>query len=325
MPTSDASKAVTSAPVAMRLTAITYAAEQVNLYELRPVSGEPVPDFTAGAHVDLHLPNGFVRQYSIANPESERHRYVLGVKREAEGRGGSRLIHDELRVGTILEVSAPRNNFRLVETAEHSVLIAGGIGITPIVSMVARLRSLGCSWELHHAVRRRSEAAFVDELSAGGGAVHLHVDEERGGVLDVARLVGAAPAEAHLYCCGPAAMLDAFKAATSSRPASSVHLEYFTADVPSPAVEGGFVVELARSKLQVTIPPGKTILEALRARGVTVPSSCEQGICGSCETRVLAGQPDHRDLLLSDEEKAANEFMMICCSGSKSSVLVLDL
>lgn len=318
-------KAAASDPVAMRLTAITYAAEQVNLYEFRPVSGGPVARFTAGAHVDLHLPNGFVRQYSIANSEDERHRYVLGVKREAAGRGGSRLIHDELRVGTVLHVGEPRNNFQLVETAPHSVLIAGGIGVTPIVSMVARLRTLGRSWELHYAVRRRSEAAFLDELSAGGGPIHLHVDEERGGVLDVARLLGAAPQEAHLYCCGPTAMLDAFTAAASSRPPSSVHLEHFAATVPSPAVEGGFIVELARSKLQVVIPSGQTILEALRARGVTVPSSCEQGICGSCETRVLAGKPDHRDLLLSDEEKAANEFMMICCSGSKSAVLVLDL
>jgi vanillate O-demethylase ferredoxin subunit len=318
-------KGAASEPVAMRLTTITYAADQVNLYEFRPVSGGPVARFTAGAHVDLHLPNGFVRQYSIASSEDERDRYVLGVKREAAGRGGSRLIHDELRVGTVLHVGAPRNNFQLIETAAYSVLIAGGIGVAPIVSMVARLRSLGRSWELHYAVRRHGEAAFVDELLAGGGPIHLHVDEEQGGVLDLARLVGAAPEEAHLYCCGPTPMLEAFTAATSPRPASSVHLEYFTASVPSPAIEGGFVVELARSKLHVSIPPGKTILEALRARGVTVPSSCEQGICGSCETRVLAGKPDHRDLLLSDEEKAANEVMMICCSGSRSGVLVLDL
>ena len=164
-------------------------------------------------------------------------------------------------------------------------------------------------------------SATLGVISTMGGAARTR----RGGMLDVARLVSETPAEAHLYCCGPMAMLDAFKTATSSRPASSVHLEYFTADVPSPAVEGGFVVELARSKLQISIPPGKTILEALRAHGVVVPSSCEQGICGSCETRVLAGTPDHRDLLLSDGEKAANEFMMICCSGSKSAVLVLDL
>jgi vanillate O-demethylase ferredoxin subunit len=190
--------------------------------------------------------------------------------------------------------------------------------------MIARLRSLGRSWELHYAVRRRSEAAFLDELGAGGDCVHLHVDEEQGGVLDLARLIGAAPAEAHLYCCGPTPMLEAFTAAASSWPAPRVHLEHFSAAL-SPAVESGFIVELARSKLRVSIPPGQTILEALRARGVAVQASCEQGICGSCETRVLAGEPDHRDMLLSCEEKAANEVMMICCSGSRSPVLVLDL
>ncbi len=311
-------------PVALRLTAITYAAEQVHLYEFRPVSGTTVPAFTAGAHVDLHLPNGLVRQYSIANAQDERHRYVLGVKRDAAGRGGSRFLHDELRVGTVLEVGGPRNNFPLVEAASHSVLIAGGIGVTPIVSMIARLRSLGRPWELHYAVRRRGEAAFLDELLAGDGHVRLHVDEEQGGVLDVARIVGTAPEQAHLYCCGPTPMLEAFTAATSSRPAERVHLEYFSSSI-APAVESGFIVELARSKLRIEIPPGQTILDTLRARGLKVQSSCEQGICGSCETRVLAGEPDHRDLLLSDAEKATNEVMMICCSGSRSAVLVLDL
>ncbi len=311
-------------PAAMRLTAITYAAEQVHLYEFRPVSGTSVRPFTAGAHVDLHLPNGLVRQYSIANAQDERDRYVLGVKRDAAGRGGSRFLHDDLRVGTVLEVGGPRNNFPLVEAASHSVLIAGGIGITPIVSMVARLRSLARPWELHYAARRRSEAAFLDELLAGDGHVRLHVDEEQGGVLDVARIVGTAPEKAHLYCCGPTPMLEAFTAAASSRPAERVHLEYFSSSI-APAVESGFIVELARSKLRIEIPPGQTILDTLRARGLKVQSSCEQGICGSCETRVLAGQPDHRDLLLSDAEKATNEVMMICCSGSRSPILVLDL
>jgi tetrachlorobenzoquinone reductase len=245
--------------VAMRLTAITYAAEQVHLYEFRPVSGTSIAPFTAGAHVDLHLPNGLVRQYSIANAQDERHRYVLGVKRDAAGRGGSRFLHDELRVGTVVEVGGPRNNFPLVEAAAHSVLIAGGIGVTPIVSMVARLRSLARPWELHYAVRRRREAAFLDELLAGDGHVRLHVDEEQGGLIDLAAIVRAAPAEAHLYCCGPAPMLEAFTAAARSRSAERVHLEYFSSAV-APAVESGFVVELARSKLRVEIPPGQTIL-----------------------------------------------------------------
>ena len=190
--------------------------------------------------------------------------------------------------------------------------------------MVARLRSLGRPWELHYAVRRRGEAAFLDELLADGGHVRLHIDEEQGGVLDVARIVGTAPEPAHLYCCGPTPMLEAFTAAASSWPAERVHLEYFSSSI-APAVESGFIVELARSKLRIEIPPGQTILDTLRARGLEVQSSCEQGICGSCETRVLAGEPDHRDLLLSDAEKATNKVMMICCSGSRSPILVLDL
>jgi tetrachlorobenzoquinone reductase len=317
-------KVVDAAPIAMRLNTITYAADQVHLYEFRPASGGLVPPFTAGAHVDLHLPNGLIRQYSIANPQDQRDRYVLGVKREAAGRGGSRFMHDELRVGTVLDVGGPRNNFPLIESAAHSVLIAGGIGITPIVSMSARLRSLGCSWQLHYAVRHRSDAAFLDELQPGGANVHVHIDEEKGAVLDVAGIVRAARADAHLYCCGPAPMLDVFTTAAASRPARHVHVEHFSATT-SPAVEGGFIVELARSKLRIPIANGQTILAALRAHGVAAQSSCEQGICGSCETRVLAGEPDHRDLLLSAEERATNEVMMICCSGSRSAVLVLDL
>jgi tetrachlorobenzoquinone reductase len=317
-------KVAASATIAMRLTGISYAAEQVHLYEFRPVSGAPVPRFTAGAHVDLHLPNGLVRQYSIANAEEQGDRYVLGVKRETAGRGGSRFMHDELRVGAVLAVGGPRNNFPLVEAATHSVLIAGGIGVTPIVSMVARLRSLRRSWELHYAVRRRSEAAFLDELRAGDGPQRLHVDEEQGGVLDVSRIVRAAPRDAHLYCCGPTPMLEAITVAAAAWPSQQVHLEHFSASIAAP-VERGFVVELARSKVRVSIAPGQTILEALRARGVKVETSCEQGICGSCETRVLSGEPDHRDLLLSPEERATNEVMMICCSGSRSKVLVLDL
>jgi len=174
----ETARGAAAEPVAMRLTAIRYAAEQVHLYEFRLVSGDPVRRFTAGAHVDLYLPNGLVRQYSIANGEDERDRYLLGVKREAAGRGGSRFIHDGPHVGTALPVGGPRNNFPLVEDAAHSVLIAGGIGVTPIVSMAARLRTLGRRWQLNYAVRRRSEAAFLDELRASG-RFHLHVDEEK--------------------------------------------------------------------------------------------------------------------------------------------------
>lgn len=306
-----------------RLTAIRYAAEGIHLYEFARVDGAALPAFTAGAHVDLHLPNGLVRQYSLCNPQQETHRYVVGIKRDPASRGGSTYVHDQLKVGTVLQLSAPRNHFALHEEARHSVLIAGGIGVTPIACMVQRLRALGASFELHYSVRRREEAAFLQELA--GPELHLHVDAEHGNQpLPLAQMIGRAPQDAHLYCCGPGPMLDAFEAACAGRPADHVHLERFAAAAPIVA-EGGFTVQLARAGRSVFVAKGCTILDTLRQEGVPVAASCEQGICGSCETRVLSGRPDHRDSLLSEQEKQANNVMMVCCSGSKDPVLVLDL
>lgn len=313
-----------SAPLLhLRLVSIRYAAEGIHLYELQAPEGGCLPAFSAGAHVDLHLPNGLVRPYSLCNAPHETHRYVVGIKRDPASRGGSRYIHDTLRVGTIIATSAPRNHFPLDEQAAHTVLIAGGIGITPIACMVQRLRAIGRPFEVHYSVRRREEAALLDTLA--GPQLHLHVDAEQGGrPLDLAALVAAAPREAHLYCCGPAPMLDAYEKATAQRPREQVHLERFSAATPA-ATEGGFTVQLARSGRSIQVASGVTILDALRGEGITLQASCEQGICGSCETRVLAGRPDHRDALLSEEEKQANQVMMVCCSGSKDPVLVLDL
>jgi tetrachlorobenzoquinone reductase len=307
----------------VRLTAIRYAAEGIHLYELSALDGAALRPFSAGAHIDLHLPNGLVRQYSLCNPQQETHRYVVGIKRDAGGRGGSRYVHEQLKVGTVLQVGAPRNHFALHEEARHSVLMAGGIGVTPIACMVQRLRDLGASFEVHYSVRRREEAAFLDVLS--GSQLHLHVDAESGNrPLPIADIVARAAPDAHLYCCGPAPMLDAFEAAGAGRPSGHVHLERFAAAAPVVAA-GGFTVQLARSGRSIRIAQGCTILDTLRQEGVSVQASCEQGICGSCETRVLAGTPDHRDALLSDAEKAANKVMMVCCSGSRDPILVLDL
>lgn len=307
----------------VRLTAIRYAAEGIHLYEFRSVDGGTLPAFTAGAHIDLHLPNGLVRPYSLCNPQEESDRYVTGIKRDASSRGGSRYIHDQLRVGEVLQISMPRNHFALHEEARHTVLIAGGIGVTPIACMAQRLRALGASFEVHYSVRRREDAALMDLLS--GPQLHLSVDSENQGCpLDLASIVGRSPDDAHLYCCGPAPMLDAFEQVTAGRPAHQVHLERFASATPVSA-DGGFTVQLARSGRNVPVVPGSTILEALRQAGVELQASCEQGICGSCETRVLAGRPDHRDSLLSDAEKQSNQVMMVCCSGSKDPLLVLDL
>jgi tetrachlorobenzoquinone reductase len=315
--------AVEAGTLRARLTAIRYAAEGIHLYEFSALDGGALPPFTAGAHVDLQLPNGLVRQYSLCNPQQETHRYVVGIKRDAASRGGSSYVHEQLRVGQVLAIGGPRNHFALHEEARHSVLIAGGIGVTPIACMAQRLRAIGASFEVHYSVRRRAEAAFLDVLA--GPELHLHVDAEHGNApLPLAEVVTRAPAEAHLYCCGPGPMLDAFETATAGRPAGHAHLERFAAAAPA-ATAGGFTVQLARAGRSLFVAPGCTILDTLRDNGIAVQASCEQGICGSCETRVLSGRPDHRDSLLSDEEKQANQVMMVCCSGSKDPVLVLDL
>lgn len=310
----------------VRLKRISFEAENVNSYELVAIEGDLVP-FTAGSHIDLHLSNGMIRSYSLVNDSSERHRYVIAVNKDAASRGGSRFIHDRLGVGDILTVSRPKNNFALHENAAHSVLIAGGIGITPLLSMIRHLEALGRSWELFYAARTRKTAAFLDELIRPDirRNVHLNLDQEPGAkMLDVAVIASSAPRDAHLYCCGPVTMLEAFEAATADRAADHVHVEYFKAR-EKPAVEGGFEVRLARSNRTIIVPAGNTILDAVLNAGVAVNFACTEGVCGTCETRVIEGVPDHRDLFLSQEEQAANKSMMICCSGSKSPTLVLDL
>ena len=211
---------------------IGYEAERINSYELIARRGGELAPFTAGSHIDLHLPNGMFRSYSLLNDQRERHRYVIAVNKDGESRGGSSFIHDSVKVGDIMTISGPRNNFALHEEAEHSVLIAGGIGITPLLSMIRRLDALGRRWELFYAARTRAAAAFLDELdtfrSDLRSRMHLDFDDERSGRLfDLPAIVGNAPARAHLYCCGPEPMLEAFEAATAGRPADLVHVEYF--------------------------------------------------------------------------------------------------
>ncbi|UPK32626.1 PDR/VanB family oxidoreductase [Bradyrhizobium sp. 186] len=315
--------------IELRVKRISYEADNINSYELVSPAGEDLIPFTAGGHIDLHLPNGMIRSYSLLNDQCERHRYVIAVNKDLAGRGGSSFVHDNLGVGDIVTVSRPRNNFALCEAAEHSVLIAGGIGITPLLSMVRRLETLGRSWELVYAARTRRAAAFLDELNALGSneppKVHVDFDDERSGrMFDLPALVRTAPMRAHLYCCGPLPMLEAFEAATADRPVGHVHVEYFKAR-ETPAIEGGFEVRLARSNRTIEVGAGKTILEALLDAGITANHACAEGVCGTCETRVLEGIPDHRDQFLSKEEQAANKIMMICCSGARSRTLVLDL
>jgi tetrachlorobenzoquinone reductase len=314
----------------LRLRAMTWEAEGILGLELVPAApGTPLPAFTAGAHIDLHLPGGPVRSYSLLNDPAERHRWCIAVHRDPASRGGSRQVHEQLRPGQLLTVSPPRNHFPLDEAAPRSVFIAGGIGITPLLCMVRRLTALGRPWVLHHAARTRAHAAFGDELQAlaahGGGTLHRVFDQEPGGrMLDVAAIVAALPDGAHVYCCGPAGMLAAFERATAGLPPQRVHLEYFAAK-DAPAATGGFSVKLQRDGRTVPVPPGQSILDALAAIGAEPPWSCREGVCGTCEVRVLDGVPDHHDMVLSPAQREANDRMMVCCSGAKSPLLVLDL
>ncbi|MBB3181662.1 PDR/VanB family oxidoreductase [Variovorax sp. Sphag1AA] len=314
----------------VRVRAVTYEADGILGFELVPMPPlKELPLFTAGAHIDLHLPNGLLRSYSLLNAPSERHRYLIGVNKDAKSRGGSRYMHEVLRSGETLTISAPRNNFPLDETSTMNVFIAGGIGITPIMSMIARSQALGTPWQLHYAARTRRNAAFLDALQGYHNQpnvdLRLNFDQEAGGqMLDITAIVQSLPAGAHVYCCGPLPMLAAYEQATAGLPPGQVHMEYFAAK-DAAATDGGFIVELARSGKQVEVRTGQTILDSLMAVGIEPPYSCQEGICGTCEVRVLEGIPDHRDLVLSNAEKAANDRMMICCSGCKTAKLVLDL
>lgn len=310
----------------VRIKAIFWETEQIRSFELRDVEGRALPPFTAGAHIDLHLPNGMIRSYSLMNSQQERHRYLIGVLYTNPSRGGSRCVHEELQLGDTIRISAPRNAFPLDEQATHSVLIAGGIGVTPLMSMAKRLSQLKRSWQLFYCARSRASAAFVQELETYGERVEFAFDDERGCIgLDIPNIIASAPDGSDFYCCGPAGMLAAFQSAAASLPPQRRHIEYFSPPAIEPATQTGFIVELARAGKTINVPAGQTILAALRDAGIDVPYSCEQGLCGTCETRVLAGVPDHRDVILGDAERASNTTMMICCSGSRSDRLVLDL
>ncbi|SDS47449.1 PDR/VanB family oxidoreductase [Bradyrhizobium canariense] len=307
--------------IRVRLNAIRYVARDIHLFEL--VSpGNELPPATAGAHIDIHLPDGKVRQYSLVVSDTDD-AYVVAVKRDAQGRGGSLYLHDKLRVGTELEISAPRNNFPLREDAAHSVFIAGGIGITPIWSMIHRLKAIGRSWELHFASRSPADAAFLSDLRELDG-VRLHFDSvSQGQPLDLEAIITGLPMETDIYCCGPLPMLEAFERATVGRPAEQIHVEFFAPR--QEAASGGFSIKLKSTGAVLTVPPGSSMLDVLLDAGVVVPYSCTEGICGACQVGVVSGIPDHRDTILTEAEHATNESVIVCCSGSKSDILMLDL
>jgi vanillate O-demethylase ferredoxin subunit len=310
----------------LRVCSITYLAEAINGYELVDPRGRDLPRFAAGAHVDLRFGN-LVRQYSLYNDPAERRRYCIAVLREEDGRGGSRRLHDDLRAGDLLEVSMPRNNFPLAGDAERHLLIAGGIGITPIMSMIPELQRRGADFRLYYCARSAGRTAFREDLAglAARGYVEFHYDggDPRQG-LDIRAMLRDPPPGTHLYYCGPASLMAAAAEAAKAWPAGTVHCEYFTAAPAVSLVEDKpFRIRLAKRGVEYEIPIGETIVGVLRRHGIVVPTSCELGYCGACVTRYLEGEPDHRDQVL--REYGRGRFVLICCARSKSPILHLDL
>jgi ferredoxin-NADP reductase len=295
--------------------------------ELAAPGAAALPEWAPGAHIDLHLPSGLVRSYSLHGDPRERGAYHVAVLNAPDGRGGSAEVHRIAAPGVAVRASAPRNAFAL-EQASHYLFLAGGIGVTPLLAMAREVSRRGRKWTFVYGGRSRDHMAFLDALSAlPCGELHV-VPQDEAGLPDLAAAFAALPAGAAAYCCGPTAMLDAAVAVgEQTRPDIPVRLERFVAPPASAdrSEDRGFEVELARSGVTVTVPPGVSVLDAVRAEIPGVMSSCEQGICSACETAVLAGTPDHRDSVLTAKERAANNYMMICVSRALSPRLILDL
>ena len=303
--------------------------QAVAVLTLDTLNGSPLPAFEAGAHVDVHLPGDLVRQYSLCGDPKQHAAYRIAVLRDPASRGGSIAVHDALSEGVELGISAPRNHFPLESSAAHSVLVGGGIGITPMITMAWELHAADKSFELHYSSRSRAQAALLDELAAVPWAsrVKLYFDDE-GSKLEPQPVLRAAPAGSHLYVCGPSGFMDWVmdQARAFGLKSGQIHREYFAAPVSSatePATS--FEVVAKASGKTVTVGTDQSILAALRTVGIDIPVSCEEGVCGTCLCNVVEGTPDHRDAYLTDEEKEANDQILVCCSRSRSQRLVLDI
>jgi ferredoxin-NADP reductase len=300
-------------------------ADGVVVLDLRDPAGAELPEWSPGAHVDLELPGGLTRQYSLCGDPADRTTWRIGVLREPEGRGGSELVHDKLHEGELIDVRGPRNHFELISSPRY-LFVAGGIGITPILAMITAAERAGADWELHYGGRSRRSMAFLESLEeVTGNKVTLHPQDEVG-LIDLERILGTPRPDTLVYCCGPEPLLNAVEQRCAAWPTGALHVERFAPkDVGAPVLTGSFEVELATTGLTLTVPPERSILDVVEEAGVSVLSSCQEGTCGTCETPVLAGQVDHRDSLLTPEEQAANDTMFICVSRAACPRLVLDL
>ena len=300
----------------------------VVVLDLSDPAGLPLPAFEAGAHVDIHLGGGLVRQYSLCSNPADRQVYRLGVLKDPASRGGSVAVHEQLLEGREVQISAPRNLFPLAADARRSILIGGGIGITPMLAMAYTLQARDSEFELHYCGRSRNHSAFLEELERADfdNCVRTHFDDEAPEQkLDLPAVLGQAEQGVHVYVCGPAGFMDwvISEAAKAGYADDHIHREYFQVEVDNSGA--GFEVFAARSGKSVQVAEGQTIADALAGVGIKIEMSCEQGVCGTCLCDVLEGEPDHRDVYLTDDEKATNDQILVCCSRAKSKKLVLDI
>ncbi|MBN8754833.1 MULTISPECIES: PDR/VanB family oxidoreductase [Variovorax] len=316
--------------IAVRVARKTVEAEGVAGFRLVAADGARLPDFAPGAHIDVSLPGGLVRQYSLCNLPAQDDHYEIGVLRDAASRGGSLAMHDAVHEGAVLNISPPRNHFPLDENATHSLLLAGGIGVTPLLSMARRLAALGADFALHCCSRTAGRAPYRRQLegSAFADKVFFHHDDGPPAQwLDPSSTIGQPAPGRHLYVCGPQGFLDAVR--TTARalrwPDAQVHFEYFAGAALPAGAQGEFEVELRSSGRVVRVPAALSVVDALAAEGIDIPVSCAQGVCGTCLTRVLQGEVEHNDLYLTPAEQAANDQFLPCCSRARSPRLVLDL
>ena len=305
-------------------------ATDICTFELADPLGNSMPNFSAGSHIDVHVRDGLVRQYSLCNDPRETHRYLIGVLRVPNSRGGSNTMHDDIQEGDVLEISEPKNHFPLAHAAKRSLLLAGGIGVTPILCMAERLDNIGSAFEMHYCTRSPERTAFLERIkrSTFSKRVSFHFDdgapEQR---IDIPGLLENPQSDTHLYVCGPQGFMD-FVIATARKngwPEHCVHKEYFSSDVRTSENDTEFEVKIASTGRVYRVARDETVIAALSQHGIDIPTSCAQGVCGTCLTRVIDGEPEHRDLYQSDEQRTRNDQFTPCCSRARSAMLVLDL
>jgi len=306
------------------------AAEDIYVFQLEHPEGAALPSFSAGAHIDVNLPNGITRQYSLCNHSDEKHCYEIGVLKDPASRGGSLAMHQLVNEGDRLHISEPRNHFPLVHEAKKSLLFAGGIGVTPILCMAERLAHSGADFEMHYCSRSKDRAAFINRIQASlfNQSVQLHFDDgDAAQKLNAKALLANPLPGTHIYVCGPSGFMEHIlsTAKANNWPQDQVHREYFAAAPIDHGVDDSFEIKLSSTGQIFEIPADKSVLDVLEDNDIDVQFSCESGVCGTCVTRVLEGEPDHRDSFFTEAEREKNDKFTPCCSRAKTPLLVLDI